>query len=180
MNPIERGTMISTIAAVLILLTLILINYSGIESITKPEILILLYALFFLAIIAFKEYNKLEMPFYRIFKISISIGLSIVFIGLLLLSFNIFEGAYLIVLGYFSEPIGGIAPFSIYMKINNALGKLTYISGAIYVFSLPLLILNLGIIPIIANSIKLAGFLALTYQISNQELKIRLLIKERI
>ncbi len=166
MDPLLRGTVTSSIAAVLILAVLAILISRGIEAATEYFTLSLLYLLFILAIIAFLDYRKLQLPYYKLFVISIPLGLAIVFIGLLMLTFKIFEGAYLVMLGYLAEPIGGIAPFSFYMRFNKNLGLFAYVCGAIYVLTLPLLIFKLGtiplgIVPMIFNSLKFVGFLVI-------------------
>ncbi|HLI46882.1 MAG TPA: hypothetical protein VKU94_06800 [Geobacterales bacterium] len=167
-----RGTLISTFAALLIFFVLLYLVFNGISSVTNLIPLSLMYILFILAIWAYIEYRKLPMPHKRIFNLAIPSGLAIVFAGLILLSLNRFEGAYLIVIGYLSEPIGGIAPFSYYMMFDRKLGAFTYTLGAIYVLALPLFIINLGLISLVADGLKLIGFVQLYRVVSNSKFDI--------
>jgi uncharacterized membrane protein len=173
-----RGTFISTIAGFLILIVLIILQLKGLNALKEPFTLGLLYVLFIMAIFAYLEYAKLPLPFYRLYKYAIPVGLVIVFLGLLFLTFGYFEGAYLIMLGYLSEPIGGVAPFKFYMNFNKSLGFSTYVLGAIYVLTLPLLIYNLALIPLIADFLKFIGFIGiyrivLSNRASIEEVKVK-------
>jgi len=167
-----RGTIISTVAAFLISLVLFYLIIYGLNSITSVIPLSLMYILFALAILAYLEYRKLPLPYRNTFEISLPIGLAIVFIGLLLLTFGFFEGAYLVVIGYLSEPIGGIAPFKYYMMFDRNLGLITYILGAIYVLTLPLLAFGLGIVPLLADVLKFVCFIQIYRVVSNSKFDI--------
>jgi len=173
-----RGTLISTIAGFLILVVLMILQFKGLNALKDRLTLGLLYVLFIMAIFAYLEYAKLPLPFYRVYKFAIPIGLVIVCVGLLLLTFGYFEGAYLIMLGYLAEPIGGIAPFRFYMNLNKLLGLSTYVLGMIYVLTLPLLVFNLALIPLIADFLKFVCFIGiyrivLTNKVSIEEIKIK-------
>jgi len=162
---IKAGVIITIIAGFLINFVLFLIYINGITILTDLPIISLLILIYMLGISSYFIHLKVQMRCKNLFKYSIPLGLIIVFIGLILLVKGDFNGAYLIIIGYLIEPIGGIAVFMEYSTIDRLISFIMFFSVSFFIITLPLVLFQLTIIPIMFNSLKILSFLVILFKV---------------
>lgn len=82
----------------------------------------------------------------------------IAFFGLILASLDNFTGVEIILIGYTLEPVAGI---SIYLTTKKIKVTYSFWGAVVFTAGLPLYLVNLGIISIIGDIIKMIGIVGL-------------------
>ncbi|MCY0859627.1 MAG: hypothetical protein OWQ54_04275 [Sulfolobaceae archaeon] len=149
-----NGFISSEVAGILILAELAYLVFYGLSAVFSLVSKILMLAIFIVAFPAYVNYIKADLDKEYLMKYLIPIALVIEAIGLYILFLNNFFGVFLIVGGYFFEPIAGISLFYTIKDDMQALAWAFIIGAFVYTFGLALFLINLGIVPFLADAEK--------------------------
>lgn len=100
--------------------------------------------------------SKLDKP--KIMDYFALSAIIIAFFGLILASLDNFTGIEIILIGYTLEPVAGI---SIYLTTKKIKVTYSFWGAVVFTAGLPLYLVNLGIISIIGDIIKMIGIVGL-------------------
>ncbi len=168
MRPLILGNIVSLIAAFFILSILILLGVYGLNFAFNDAVKILMWIVWILAFPAYIEYRRSSLKAPYLINYLPPIAILITFVGLILLMEGKFLGLETIVLGYILEPISGI---SIYLNIKNIQKVSAYLffyGAVIYTIGLPFYLINIPVIAIIGDLIKIVGLTYfITFMINN-------------
>ncbi|WP_338598548.1 hypothetical protein V6M85_07820 [Sulfolobus tengchongensis] len=158
---LTQGNIISLIASLVILYALILLLKNGISFALSDTFIVIMTIIWVMSIPSFISYvkSKLDKPF--ILKYSALIAIVITFIGLIFAYMRDFLGIELIVLGYIFEPIAGISIYLTTLKLAKLYSSLFFWGAVIFTIGLPLFLVNLGIVAILGDIVKMIGIVML-------------------
>ncbi|WP_236750662.1 hypothetical protein [Acidianus sp. HS-5] len=159
-----KGNIVSMIASIFILSLLVLLDIYGINYAFSTVSKIIMWIIWILAIPSYLSYKSSLLEKRNILEFLAPIAIIITFIGLIFLSLGEFLGIELIVLGYIFEPIAGISIFLTLRKVNLLFSSLFFYGAIIFTAGLPLFLINLGIIAIIGDLIKMSGLVYFIYK----------------
>ncbi|AOL17195.1 hypothetical protein BFU36_11300 [Sulfolobus sp. A20] len=152
-----KGNLISLIASAFILAELILLLVYGLSYIFTNVSKVLLWIILIMAFPSYITYYKAELKKGMILKLAGIIAIIIALIGMLFVQINDFLGVGLILIGYLFEPIAGISIFITLNTFNKLYSALFFYGALVFTLGLPLYLINLGIIAIIGDIVKMVG-----------------------
>ncbi|QGA69143.1 hypothetical protein [Sulfolobus sp. E11-6] len=156
-----QGNIISLIASIIILYGLILLLENGIYFALSKTFLILMTLVWILAIPSYISYRRSELRKQWILNSFAIPAIIITFIGMILAYMGNFLGIEIIVLGYLFEPIAGISIYLSTLSSSKIYSSLFFWGAIAFTIGLPLYIINLGIVAVIGDLIKMVGILGL-------------------
>ncbi|MEW9492414.1 MAG: hypothetical protein TQ35_0009500 [Candidatus Aramenus sulfurataquae] len=163
MRPLILGNIVSLIAAFFILAILILLGVYGLNFAFNDVTRFLMWIVWILAFPAYLEYRRSSLKAPYLINYLPPIAILITFVGLILLMEGKFLGLETIVLGYILEPISGISIYLTIKDIQKVSAHLFFYGAVIYTIGLPFYLINIPMIAIIGDLIKIVG---LSYFIS--------------
>ena len=158
---LRMGNVISLIASLIILVGLIILDIKGVGYALSTPFLAIMWVVWLLAIPSFISYHKsqLEKPFLMdYFAVS---AIVITFLGLVLASLGEFLGIEVILVGYTLEPIAGVSIYLTTKKFSYVNSSLFFWGAVVFTAGLPLYLLDLGVVSIIGDVIKMVGIVGL-------------------
>lgn len=178
MNYLRLGNWVSLIASLVILLGLALLEYEGIKYAFSTMFLLIATAVWILAIPSYIFYHKASLDKAWLMDLFAIPAIIITFLGLVYMYVGEFLGIELILAGYSLEPIAGIAIYLTTKKLNFLYSSLFFWGAIAFTAGLPLYLLNLGIIAIIGDIVKMMGIVGLLYDVKIMQFpKINMRIK---
>ncbi|AAY81566.1 hypothetical protein [Sulfolobus acidocaldarius] len=158
---IYRGNMISIIASAFILVELILVLINGLQYLFSTTSKLLMWIIFILALPSYITYSRSNLKksfFMRVFG---ALAIVIAFAGLILIQLNQFIGIETLILGYMFEPLAGISIYLSLYNVNKLFSSLFFYGALIYTIGLPMYLINLGIVSVAGDVIKMIGLFML-------------------
>ncbi|NON61579.1 hypothetical protein [Acidianus sp. RZ1] len=152
-----KGNVISLVASVFILAELIVLLDYGLNYIFSLTSKVLLWIIFIMAIPYLLTYSRSKLRKDYLMRYPGSIAVILGFIGLILVTINLFQGIYILLIGYAFEPIAGISIFLTLNAANKLYSALFFYGAVIFALGLPLYLYDLGIIAIIGDIVKIIG-----------------------
>ncbi len=159
-----KGNSVSMVASIFILSLLILLDINGINYAFSMTSQIIMWIIWVLAIPSYLSYRSSLLEKRKILEYLAPIAIIITLVGLIFLTLGKFLGIELIVLGYIFEPIAGISIFLTLKKVNLLFSSLFFYGAIIFTAGLPLFLVNLGIVAIIGDLIKMTGLVYFIYK----------------
>jgi hypothetical protein len=158
---LRRGNIVSLIASLIILAGLVLLDLNGITYALSLPFLVIMWIVWFLAIPSFLSYHKSELEKPKLMDYFAIPAIIITFLGLVLASLGNFLGIEIILAGYTLEPIAGISIYLTTKKFNYGYSSLFFWGAVIFTAGLPLYLVNLGIVAILGDVVKMVGIVGL-------------------
>ncbi len=149
-----RGLTISLFAGSFIIAEMGYLVLNGFQSVFTAFSKFMILLIYITAFPAYYYYVSSRLPNVWLMKYPVPFALVIEGVGVVFLFLNNPLSIYLIVIGYFFEPIAGI---SLFLGIRNfgLYAKLFIITAWIFGFSLSLFLIGLGIVPFVTILIKM-------------------------
>ncbi|MQL56553.1 hypothetical protein [Acidianus ambivalens] len=159
-----KGNLVSMTASVFILTLLVLLDINGINYAFSKVSQVIMWIIWFLSIPSYLSYRSSLLERGEILEYLAPIAIVITFVGLIFLSVGKFLGIELIVFGYIFEPIAGVSIFLTLKKVSVLFSSLFFYGAIVFTAGLPLFLINLGIISIIGDIIKMFGLAYFIYK----------------
>jgi len=156
-----KGNVISLIASVIILIGLILLDLRGLTYALSLPFILIMWIVWILALPSLYSYHKSKLDKPKIMDYFALSAIIITFFGLILAYLGNFTGIEIILIGYTLEPVAGISIYLTTKKINLTYSSLFFWGAVVFTAGLPLYLVNLGIISIIGDIIKMIGIVGL-------------------
>jgi len=158
---LKRGNIVSLIASLIILSGLTILEFNGINYALSITFITIMWIVWLLAIPSFISYRnaKLEKP--KLMDYFAVMAIIITLVGLVLSSMGEFLGIEIILIGYSLEPIAGISIYLTANKISYLFSSLFFWGAVVFTAGLPLYLVDLGIISIIGDIVKMIGITGL-------------------
>ncbi|MEW9492382.1 MAG: hypothetical protein TQ35_0009335 [Candidatus Aramenus sulfurataquae] len=155
------GNLVSFVASLVILSELILLERLGLSFISSPLSLAILWAIWAMAIPSVLSYHRARLEKNWMLDAFGALAVAIAGVGLAILSLGKMYGVELILLGYAFEPVAGIPIYLTAKKLLPLYTSLFFWGAVAFTAGLPLYLVNLGILAIAGDVVKIAGLVGL-------------------